>query len=869
MKVSAGTRLGPYEVLAPLGAGGMGEVWEARDTRLNRSVAIKVLPADFAQNAHLKLRLEREAKTISQLNHPHICVLHDIGSEHGMSYLVMELVDGESLADIIGRGPLPMSDVLRYGAQMAEALDRAHRAGVVHRDLKPGNVMITRAGVKLLDFGLAKSTSSVLGPSSSVDVNQRKPLTAEGMVVGTIQYMAPEQLSGEAVDHRTDIFALGTVLYEMATGTRAFVGSNRTSLIAAILSAEPRPITDLQPLSPAAFEHVVSRCLAKDREERWQSAADIAEELRWIGRQSSSGVAAVGGETRGRLRLLPWIVTAMAIAFAALSWWQLGHRSVARVTKTIVSNELESSWNIAPVISPDGRHVAYPAAGALWIRSLDELEPRKVPITGEHQPILFWSPDSKWVVFVSDEKLWKIAPAGSAPVLIASLPSGSYFHSGAWGAGDRIVLARYREGLYEISARGGSAAPILPAGPDLVDFHNLSFLPDGNTLVAVPHKLGNMGTVEVIRGTKRQTVLSFGQATVRGVAFSPPNFLLVSLGGADAGVWAVPFSVTRLAPTGKQFLVVAGAGAGSASSDGSLIFVSNIDYAPGQLVRVDRTGKIVAKIGDMIDGAHTPLVSPDEKTVAVSARTEENNSSIELLNVSTGGRRRLTSGFRDDFASAWSHDGRVLLAHRAPSLNWGDPRWGVWRIPVDGSGEPRKMATGFWSTFTPDDRNIVFQTYAARDNSNIAVVPASGGSAVEIVRSPFAKTDPALSPDGRFLAYTAADTGSTEIYVTRYPSGEGKWQVSRGHAVRPVWSRDGRTIYFASASRVLSASFAVSPAVQLGEPSIVFDATALDINLGGYHNFDVSRDGTVIAIHDLPPTKRQVVLVQNWLAEFQ
>ena len=870
MNVTSGSRLGPYEVLTPLGSGGMGEVWKARDTRLDRSVAIKVLPAEFAQNAQLKLRLEREAKTISQLNHPHICMLHDIGSEQGTSYLVMELVEGESLADVIERGPLPMSEVLRYGAQMAEALDRAHRAGIIHRDLKPGNVMITRGGVKLLDFGLAKSATNVLSTPEESTIIRQRPLTAEGMVVGTIQYMAPEQLGGEAVDHRTDIFALGTVLYEMATGKRAFVGSNRTSLIAAILSSDPRPLTELRPLSPAAFEHVVSKCLAKDPDGRWQSASDIAEELRWIGQQSSSSVTAVARKTRARFRrLVPWVIAAVAIAIAAFSSWQMRRPSAGRVTKAIVSNELESSWNIAPVISPDGRRVAYPAAHALWIRSLDELEPRKVPITGIHQPVLFWSPDSKWVAFVSDGKLWKIAPGASAPLLIGPLKQGSFFHSGAWGAGDRIVLAQYRGGLYEISARGGSAVEILPAGPALVDFHNLLFLPDGKTLLAVPHKLDNMASVEVIRGTKRQTVLSFAQATVRGIAYSPPGHVLVSLGGVDAGVWAVPFSADKVAPTGKQFLVAAGAGACSASSDGSLVYVVNIDYAPKQIVRVDHAGKIIAKIGDMIDGATTPLLSPDEKTLAISARSDENYLGVELLDLSTGARRRLTNAFAEDYPASWSHDGRQLLAQRSPTLNWSDPRFGVWLIPVDGSGEPRKIVTGWWSKFTPDDRNVVFLTYAVRDTSNIAIIPSTGGSPAEIVKSPFPKMEITLSPNGRFLAYTTRESGSDEIYVTRYPSGEGKWQVSRGSATAPVWARDGRSIYFASANRLLSAPFSESPTVTVGEPTVLFDATRLDISLGRRNDFDVSRDGSVIAIQELPPTKRQVVLVENWLAEFQ
>src|SRR5687768_17301331 len=302
MQVGSGTRLGPYEIVSQLGAGGMGEVWRAKDTRLDRSVAVKILPATLAQNAQFRMRFEREARSISQLNHPHICTIHDVGNENGTDYLVMELLEGESLAERLSRGPLPLAEVLRYGIQIAEALDRAHRAGIVHRDLKPGNVMITKAGAKLLDFGLAKAS----GPEISVDgATEHKPLTAEGTILGTFQYMAPEQLEGLEADARTDIFALGAVLYEMATGVRAFDGKTKTSLIAAIVSSEPPPMSRVQPITPAALEHVVAKCLEKDPDQRWQSAHDIAQELQWIS-QASGQMAAVGA-VRKRSRALTWI----------------------------------------------------------------------------------------------------------------------------------------------------------------------------------------------------------------------------------------------------------------------------------------------------------------------------------------------------------------------------------------------------------------------------------------------------------------------------------------------------------------------------------------------------------------------------------
>ena len=874
MTITAGTRLGPYEIVSPIGAGGMGEVWRALDTRLDRSVAIKVLLPEFGDQSKFKLRFEREAKTISQLNHPNICTLYDVGQYDGMSYIVMELIDGESLADRLTRGPLPLADVLKYGAQIADALDRAHGAAIVHRDLKPGNIMLTRSGAKLLDFGLAKPQPSF---ASSRDETQ-KPLTKEGTIVGTLQYMSPEQLEGREADHRTDIFAYGAVLYEMATGKRAFVAKTSTSLIAAILKEEPTPMSELQPVTPQALAHVVRRCLTKDPQDRWQSAHDIGAELRWIG-EGSSGIGRAkrieGNSKRLFPIIVPWLIAALAMVAFALAFWQLRHVRPARVTKTVVSTDVENTWSTAPAISPDGRLVAYPASGALWIRSLDELEPRKLPLNAS---VVFWSPDSKWVAFISEDKLWKIAPGGSAPVLIAPLPrvtAGGVvksFHSGAWGADDRIVLSQFFGGLHETSARGGTLAELMPADPNLVDFHTLSFLPDGKSLLAVSHKLENQASVEIIRDHKRQTILTFSDARILGVAYSPTGHILVSLDGRDQGVWAVPFSIDQMRPTGKQFLVASGAGGCTASSDGSLLYVANINYDPKQIVRIDRTGKLIAKIGEMFDGASDSVLSPDERTLAVKAKDEDGHLSVWLIDLGTAARRRLTRGASADTPTSWSPDGRSLIIHRFQTPNPSDPGFGLWQVPVEGSDPPRKIVKGFAGTFTPDGKTMVFLTFALRGDYSIASLSMSGGLPREIVKilgsasvSASADATVAISPDGHFIAYTSPESGTQEIYLTRYPSGEGKWQVSRGPGRRPVWGHDGRTLYFQSRSRLMSASFSESPTVTIASPLMLFDSATLNVSI---ESFQALRDGNMIAIQDLPPDKRQAVLVQNWLTEF-
>ncbi|HKV80285.1 MAG TPA: protein kinase, partial [Candidatus Sulfotelmatobacter sp.] len=439
MGLSSGTKLGPYEIGAPLGAGGMGEVYRARDTRLDRSVAIKILPPHLADKADASERFEREARTISSLNHPNICQLYDVGTHDGVRYLVMELLEGETLGERLRRGPLPMEQVLRYGAEIATGLQAAHRCGVVHRDLKPGNIMLTKSGAKLMDFGLAKGMTSPTAVSSELTAtltsSHATPLTQQGTIVGTFQYMAPEQVEGKEADARSDIFSFGAVLYEMVCGKRAFEGKTLVSVAASILEKEPEPIRTLQPLTPASLERAIRKCLAKDPDERWQSAGDLASELKWIAEGSASGVLAVAKPAARGIRVREWFAWMLCglaiIAVVVLSLvlgFSGGNKPVVRM-QIAPSEKLQ--FNFAgdsggpPEISPDGKNIVFSGRAdgknRLFLRSLDKLTPQSIAGTDEGT-FPFWSPDSRSIAFFADGKLKRIDLAGGAPLTICDAP---------------------------------------------------------------------------------------------------------------------------------------------------------------------------------------------------------------------------------------------------------------------------------------------------------------------------------------------------------------------------------------------------------------------------------------------------------------
>jgi predicted Ser/Thr protein kinase len=858
MVLSSGARLGPYEILAPLGAGGMGEVYRGRDTRLDRRVAIKILPAEFAQNAQLKTRFEREARTISQLNHPNICTLYDVGE----NYLVMELLEGESLADRVAKGPLPLTEVLKYGGQIAEALGKAHREGIVHRDLKPGNVMITKSGAKLLDFGLAKNaTFSAIGG----DATMQKPLTQEGYVLGTFQYMAPEQLAGEEPDARTDIFALGCVLYEMATGKRAFEGKTKTSLIAAIVSGEPAPMKDVQPLTPPALEHVIKKCLANDRDDRWQSASDIAEELRWISEAGSqAGVAAPLTIRRKTREAIAWAVAAIAIAVAAYAMWRMNTtpRIMPQLRMTI---PLPTGTSIGSVgdqptlaISSDGMRIVYiaPERGVirLWVRRLDRFDPQ--PLSGTDGAAMpFFSPDDEWIGFVADGMMKKIATSGGAPVNLCRV---GVSRGATWGTdGNIYVSPGTADGLWKVPDRGGNLVQVsqLDTSRDEISHRWPQMMPDGqHILVTTKTPLitsfdsGRLAMISLADGSV-QTLLE-GATYGRYIS---TGHLVFARGNA---IFAVPFDLKRLRVVGAPVLVLddvyvntsSGVAYFAFAGNGCVVYIPKGVPANNGLFWVDGRQTTFQSTGER--QIFQPSVSPDGRSVAVVILAANND--IALLDVDRGMLTRLSFDPGNEYFPVWSPDG--LRVFYASELLRGEGMRILSRN-ADGSGTSeevlRSKSMVAPGSISPDGKLLAYIERSQTTGFDLWFMSLADGKRTVFLQTPFDEIQPVFSLDGRMLAYQSNESGRDEIYIRLLSGRGGRWQVSSEGGVIPRWSRDGRKLFYWSANHLFGVPIGAGPTVSLGKPQ---ELTAADPNLAATRidtvQYDVAPDGRFVVPHE-------------------
>lgn len=895
MVLTSGTKLGAYEIQSPLGAGGMGEVYRAKDTRLERTVAIKVLPNHLSANPDAKERFDREARAISSLNHPRICTLYDVGHQDGIDFLVMEYLEGESLAERLKKGALSLKESLKVGIEVCEALEVAHRQGIVHRDLKPANIMLTQSGAKLMDFGLAKPLAmATAGPGSgappsftavavtAAGPSPLSPLTTAGTIVGTVQYMSPEQIEGKEAGARSDIFALGAVLYEMVAGKRPFEGKSQISLASSILEKDPEPISALKPSAPPAFEHAVTTCLQKDPEERFQTAHDVKLQLQWIATSSSSGAMAalpvsVATSTSRKRERLGWIIAFVVALALGLLAGNFADRSVptARVTRTLMNPPENTTLNLTgdsagpPVLSPDGSSVAFTAtkpdgSTAIWVRPMDSLDARVVPGT-ENAIFPFWSPDSRSLGFFADGKLKTVDLDGNSAQVLADAPFG---RGGAWGAGGVIVFsAGTQTPLTRVSVSGGTPVVATTVDRDKHTSHRWPFfLPDGKHFLylAIHHEpsksANNTLYYASLDGRENRALFSCQSNAVYAGGFllfaRGDQLMAQSFDPVSATLSGEPVSIAK----GVMNDVTTWHMDASAFGDG-LLLVGNGGSGDWQLVWVDRSGKQISVAADKLTNLQTASISPQGDRIVL--QLDSGQSDIWVIDVARGVRTRLTFGPLNAFP-VWSPDGK-WIAYNSDRNGHAN----IYRKPSDGSGPEE---------FLLSDEQIIVPTDWTRDGKYLICDRGpAGGSEIWAVpleeeRKPLVVVAHApnsfatmghVSPNGHWLTYSSSESGAPEVYVAGFHA-PGKWQVSATGGVQSKWSSDGKELYYMdSRFNLLSVSVKeVDGALQFGSPQqLVSNWSAPQVF------YDVTPDGKRILFNRVSQhVSQSVTVVTNFTA---
>jgi len=895
MALSAGTRLGPYEIVSPLGAGGMGEVYRAKDTRLDRTVAIKVLNSSLATTPDLKARFEREARTISQLNHPNICTLHDVGHDGGADFLVMEFIEGESLAERLKKGPLPLDQLLKIGIETADALDKAHRSGIVHRDLKPGNIMLTKTGAKLLDFGLAKPLAAAAGASgigsgSSASVlsaamtmtSPASPLTSAGSIVGTVQYMSPEQIHGAEADARSDIFAFGVLLFEMATGKHAFAGKTQSAVVGSILAVDPPPVSSLQPSAPPALDRIVRICLEKDPNDRYQCAHDLMLSLQAIAETPATATtSAAAPSVRGISRSV-WFATAMAllIAIAAAGYFASLDLQPKPVVHAYILPPGKAQFSTgfgagAPVISPDGSKLAFVARNEqgkpmLYVQPLSS--PTAQPLAGTEDPSHpFWSPDSRSLGFFAGNLVKRIeADGGPAQTVCAAASTNE--RGGAWSASGTILFGYGNtvSPLSRVSAGGGTPAPALKFESGENAHRWPQFLPDGKHFLFFVNTSKADATgiyVGSIDSTTRKLVVH----TATHAQYAPPGYLLFL---REQTLMAQPFSLSRLEVTGEAVPIAERVSANigirraifSVSDNGVLVYRTGDSSSSGsQLLWFDRQGKQLGKVGGE-ELYSTPAMSPDGTRVAVDI-SASGNSDIWIFDLSRGTKTRLTFGPASNRNPLWTPDGEsIVFSSNRKGL------YHIYRKAADNSGPEEVVLESNASeqayAISHDGRYLVYERNDAAGKTGVDIwaLPLFGeGKPFPVVETQFSEIMPAISPDGKWMAYSNNESGHYEVYVTPFPGGGAKSQVSAGGGVIPQWRRDGRELYFQTEDQHVAAVDVSTrgAAIQLGTPRTLFQASSVQSFNGAFTTLDGKRF-LVNALSTSTEGGDPFTLITNW-----
>jgi serine/threonine protein kinase len=926
--METGTTIGHYKILRQLGKGGMGEVYLADDTKLDRQVAIKILPEMLRSDTERLARFRREAKAAASLKHNNIATIYSLEEVDNILFIVMEYVEGETLSTRIPSDGMDLDTFFNTFIPLSDALTHAHNQGRIHRDLKPANIMITLEGIpKILDFGLARiidmdSIQTAYASDTSQDVDSQSPtrtmkaeeqgipsLTRGGQLMGTPVYMSPEQAEHKPTDGRTDLFSFGIVMYEALTGQRPFQGDTIESIIGRILTEEPKPVSDLKPVTPHQLWWTIKKSLKKDCDRRTQTAMELHTELQDVQQEMQSGTVLVDASTIPKPVLesvepepVPFWRQPVAVALmVVLAFMAVG--SAIWMLKPVPELPLRKFQILidrrAPKISPDGTMIAYIENNRLWVQDLDQVAPREIANTeGAGTP--FWSPNSDWIGYINQAAtpptLNKVPSQGGASITLCVIQG----YGPTWGTAGTIVFTGWDRGLFEVSDRGGQPRVLLEPDSTEFAFSVPHFLPDGKSLLVPIIVKGDSATVEqaaqrvessnlgqanwmrtaglvsmeiklFANGTRRTLVTSLSGEWADFPIYTPNGHLLYQrrLGRDSHTIWAVPFSLSSFTVTGEPFVVAQEVRGFSVSADGTLVYRSvSTSAGTQQLVWVDRTGRVTGMIGQPQEEMIQPALSPDGRNVAVSA-AEHGNRDIWLHDIERGTKIRLTFDPSEDFGSAWSPDGIEVVFH---SLKNGNRD--IFKKRADGSGRVEPLITGprvdWFSDWSRDGRHLV---YASNEKGPMDIWMVSlddNQSPVPLMETPHHETWPALSPNGQYIAYQSNESGRNQVYVRSFPEGESRWQVSSEGGLRPRWNGDGTELFFVSGDDMMAVEVSTHDVFRSDIHSSLFSASSVGAMVLGL-NYDVSADGqrfVVVQQTDTGETPKLTV-VQNWYKEFE
>ena len=868
MAIPRGTRISEYEIVGLLGSGGMGEVYRARDTKLGREVAIKVLANRVTGDEVVLARIEREARLLASLNHPTIATVYGVEEWEGSPAIVMELIEGETLAVKLFEGALPVPEVVRIAKQVSDALTVAHDRGIVHRDLKPANIHIRPDGaVKVLDFGLAKSVTQ-----TDTQMFSSHTVTTTGSIMGTAPYMSPEQARGQEVDRRSDIWSFGATVYEMLTGKRAFFGASPADTIVAVLSVEP-DWTALPADTPEGLRALLHRCLQKDVRHRLRDLGDASFDY---GATNSAFIGAIG--IARRRNLTRWLTTAASIAaIAGVIWVAVtvfnrnaggsGPLRKFEVTADGLGDEPgtfagDTGPGAGVVISPDGRRIVYPASGRLFVRELSQLSSRELDGTAKAVAPA-WSPDSNWVAYVVGDQMRKSPITGGPAVTLATM-AGSFVEAGGlgWSADHQLFFSLGNGPLWRVSAEGGDPVALIDVEPGILDYHDVT-IGDGRPLF-VSHHTNNQHSIDTLENGKHEVLFGPVPQVIRHAAYSRSGHLVYQRVDQNPGIWAIPVDQRTLRPRGEPFLVASSGLRPSVAADGTLVYVTDESWGQVRLSFVNRSGAVIRDVGEPRAALHGPALSAAQDRIAFVAPTGEKDD-LWTMEVATGSATRLTfTGVRGD--PEWDPDGTRLLFSCGATGREG----GVCAIRADASGTaPSVIVPGASQPdLSPDGKSIAYILLEEKTRTDVWTAPLDKSSPPRLIRqSPAFDFQPRISPDGRWVSYASSERGQPEVFVADYPLTKRRWQVSTGSGAQAEWNPRGGELFFLEGSgRLLAVAMSdQGPA----KPRELFAESASHIHLT--RGYAVAADGeSFLVVRDIDrgKTRPRITVVENWFTEF-